>query len=74
MQKCVGEQTLTNLEPFYKSMVLYVMAGLCALIFTLAPSYFADLRRTGHLLTMTILFTHTAGLSCRMVLEGRHAV
>jgi hypothetical protein len=40
-------------------MVLYVMAGLCARIFTLAPSYFADLRRTGHLLTMTILFTHT---------------
>jgi ABC-type transport system involved in cytochrome c biogenesis permease subunit len=74
LQKCVREQTFTHLEPFYKSMVLYVMAGLCALIFTLAPASFAGLRRTGHLLTITTLFVHTAGLVYRMILEGRPPV
>ena len=74
LKKSQREQTFTHLEPFYKSMVLYVLAGLCALIFTLAPSTFASLRRTGYLLTIVTLLIHTAGLIYRMVLEGRPPV
>jgi ABC-type transport system involved in cytochrome c biogenesis permease subunit len=74
LKKCQREQTFSHLEPFYKSMVLYVLAGLCALVFTLAPSTFASLRRTGHLLTVVTLLIHTAGLIYRMVLEGRPPV
>lgn len=68
------EQVFNHLEPFYKATVLYVLAGLCVLVFTLAPGRLEWLRETGRLLTLTTLLVHSAGLIYRMVLEGRPPV
>lgn len=74
LKKCASEQLFSNLEPFYKATILYVLIGLCVMIFTLAPARFAGLRETAHLLTLVTLLLHTAGLIFRMVLEGRPPV
>jgi ABC-type transport system involved in cytochrome c biogenesis permease subunit len=74
LKKCASEQLFSNLEPFYKATVLYVLIGLCVMIFTLAPARFTVLRETAHRLTVATLLLHTAGLIFRMVLEGRPPV
>jgi ABC-type transport system involved in cytochrome c biogenesis permease subunit len=74
LKKGEREQVFNHLEPFYKSTVLYVLAGLCVLVFTLAPGRLDWLRETGRLLTLTTLLLHSAGLVYRMVLEGRPPV
>jgi len=61
-----------HLQAFYKAMVLYVAAFLCACV-----SWFQrneTLRRSGVALTVVALFLHSAGLIYRMVLEGRPPV
>jgi ABC-type transport system involved in cytochrome c biogenesis permease subunit len=72
--KCANEQLFNNLEPFYKATLLYVLIGLCVMIFTLAPGRFAFLRETALRLTLVTLLLHTSGLIFRMVLEGRPPV
>jgi ABC-type transport system involved in cytochrome c biogenesis permease subunit len=74
VRKGEREQAFNHLEPFYKAMVLYVLAGLCALAFTVAPARLGWLHQTARLLTWVTLVLHTAGLIYRMVLEGRPPV
>lgn len=74
LKKCSREQVFNHLEPFYKAIVLYVLAGLCVLIFTLAPERLAFLRETARWLTVATLLVHSSGLVYRMVLEGRPPV
>jgi ABC-type transport system involved in cytochrome c biogenesis permease subunit len=73
-KKCAREQVFNHLEPFYKAVVLYVLIGLCVMVFTLAPARFDFLRDTAHSLTLVTLLLHSAGLIFRMVLEGRPPV
>ncbi|RFC45615.1 MAG: permease component [Verrucomicrobia bacterium] len=74
LNKGKREQVFNHLAPFYKALVLYVVAGLCVLVFTLAPGRLAVLLETGRLLTLMTLFVHSSGLIYRMVLEGRPPV
>ncbi len=74
LKKSAREQVFNHLEPFYKATVLYVLAGLCVMVFTLAPGRFGGLLETARLLTWVTLLLHTAGLVYRMVLEGRPPV
>ncbi len=67
-----SEHFFNRLQAFYKSMVLYVAALVCAFI-----SWFnrnETLRRTAVALTAVALVLHTTGLIYRMVLEGRPPV
>jgi len=74
LKKTRSEQRFNAFAPFYKSMTLYVIAGLCALVFWVAPSRFEWLRRSAVWLTVLALLIHTAGLIFRMTLEGRPPV
>ncbi|MEI6712229.1 MAG: cytochrome c biogenesis protein CcsA [Verrucomicrobiota bacterium] len=74
LKKGAREQQFNHLEPFYKSMVLYVLAGICVLVYMLVPSQFSGLRDTAHWLMLVAFVVHTAGLIYRMVLEGRPPV
>ena len=74
LAKCGREQLFNHLEPFYKCIILYVTAGLCVMIFTLAPEKLRMLRDTARLLLFMTLAVHSAGLIYRMVLEGRPPV
>jgi ABC-type transport system involved in cytochrome c biogenesis permease subunit len=74
LQKCGNEQLFNHLEPFYKATLLYVLIGLCVMVFTLAPARFAPLRDLAQRLTLVTLLLHTAGLVFRMALEGRPPV
>jgi len=74
LAKCGREQLFNHLEPFYKCIILYVIAGLCVMIFTLAPGKLGMLRETARLLLLMTLAVHSAGLIYRMVLEGRPPV
>ncbi len=74
LAKCGREQLFNHLEPFYKCIILYVTAGLCVMIFTLAPEKLGWLRDTARLLLFMTLAVHSAGLIYRMVLEGRPPV
>jgi len=74
LNKCKREQVFNHLAPFYKAVVLYVLAGLCVLVYTLAPGRLSVLRETARLLTLCTLLLHSSGLIYRMVLEGRPPV
>ena len=66
------EALYNHVQAFYKAMVLYIAAFLCACI-----SWFhrnETLRRSGVALTVVALLVHTAGLVYRMILEGRPPV
>ncbi len=72
--KGAREQQFNHWAPFYKSLVLYVVAGLCVLLYMVAPGTFGALRTTGQYVTVVALCVHTAGLIYRMALEGRPPV
>lgn len=74
LAKGAREQLFNHLEPFYKCIILYITAGLCVMIFTLAPGKLGMLRDTARLLLLMTLALHSAGLIYRMVLEGRPPV
>lgn len=74
LAKCAREQRFNNLEPFYKALTLYVLAGLLVLPYMMAPSGLAGFRLTAHWLMFLALIVHTAGLLYRMTLEGRPPV
>ena len=73
LKKCANEQFFNFFEPFYKAMILYVVAGLGALAFWVNPGW-ETLRRTAVRLVLLALAVHTAGLLFRMILEGRPPV
>ena len=72
LRKADQEFFFSTLEPFYKAMVIYVLALVLALLswFTLADW----LRRSAFYLVMLAWVIHTFGLVFRMYLEGRPPV
>ncbi len=70
--KAGREELFNRMEPFYKAMVMYVLAGLlaCASWFNLSES----LRRSAVWLILLAMVIHTMGLIFRMWLEGRPPV
>ncbi|MCC7376680.1 MAG: cytochrome c biogenesis protein CcsA [Verrucomicrobiales bacterium] len=67
-----NEHFYNRLQAFYRSMVLYVGALLCAFISWINRN--ETLRRTAVGLTLVALVLHTGGLIFRMALEGRPPV
>ncbi len=72
LSKGASEHLYNHLQLFYKAMVLYVAAFLCAAISWFHRS--EPLRRTGWMLTWIALIVHTGGVIYRMALEGRPPV
>jgi ABC-type transport system involved in cytochrome c biogenesis permease subunit len=68
-----GQEFFFNqIEPFYKSMVIYVAALLLGCIFWINLS--EPVRRTGFALLVLAFVIHSLGLGFRMYLEGRPPV
>ena len=73
LAKAGNEHRFNIVEPFYKSLVLYVTAFMIALLYWAMPG--AEwLRRGAIACTLVALAVHSAGLIARMVLEGRPPV
>src|SRR6185369_10884916 len=72
LSKTSHEVWFNRMEPFYKAMVLYVLAGLLAGLFWFNLS--ETLRRSAVWLIGLAFVIHTTGLIYRMVLEGRPPV
>lgn len=72
MRKADLEYTYNFVSPFYKSMVIYLIAFLFACISwaNMSPS----MNRTAFYLIILAAIIHTAGVITRMVLEGRPPV
>ena len=73
-RKGAQESFFNHFEPFYKCMVIYVLAGLLACIAWLNVSKWSSLTRTAFHLTQLAFVVHTFGLVMRMALEGRPPV
>jgi ABC-type transport system involved in cytochrome c biogenesis permease subunit len=68
-----GQEFFFNqIEPFYKSMVIYVAALLLGCMFWINLS--EPVRRTGFALLVLAFLIHSLGLGFRMYLEGRPPV
>ncbi len=67
-----AEFRLSQLQPFYKAMVIYVAALLLGCVFWLNWSDWV--RRSAFALLLLAFVVHTVGLVSRMVLEGRPPV
>jgi ABC-type transport system involved in cytochrome c biogenesis permease subunit len=66
------ERLFNRYEPFYKSLVLYVL--VCLLIFVSFLKWPTDLRRAAFGLLVLAFVLHTGGLFARVVLQGRPPV
>jgi len=73
-KKGARESFFNFLEPFYKCMVIYVLAGLLACIAWLNLAKWTWLTQTAFRLTQLAFVVHTFGLLMRMFLEGRPPV
>jgi ABC-type transport system involved in cytochrome c biogenesis permease subunit len=72
LKKGSQEFFFNQIEPFYKSMVIYVAALLLGCIFWINLS--EPVRRTGFALLVLAFVIHSLGLGFRMFLEGRPPV
>ncbi len=72
LKKGSQEYFFNQIEPFYKSMVIYVAALLLGCIFWINLS--EPVRRTGFALLVLAFVIHSLGLGFRMYLEGRPPV
>jgi ABC-type transport system involved in cytochrome c biogenesis permease subunit len=72
LNKGEREFFFNQIEPFYKSMVIYVAAVVLGCIFWIKLS--EPVRRTGFALLVVAFVIHTIGLGFRMYLEGRPPV
>ncbi|MGA2176479.1 MAG: cytochrome c biogenesis protein CcsA [Verrucomicrobiota bacterium] len=72
LQKGGQEFFFNQIEPFYKSMVIYIAALLLGCVFWINLS--EPLRRTGLALLILAFVIHSIGLGFRMYLEGRPPV
>jgi hypothetical protein len=71
--KKAGQEFFFNqIEPFYKSMVIYIAAVILGCVFWINLS--EPVRRTGFALLALAFVIHTVGLGFRMYLEGRPPV
>ena len=72
LKKGIQESFFNRVEPFYKSMIIYVVALLFGCAFWLnSPDW---VRRSGYFLLALAFIVHTFGLGFRMYLEGRPPV
>jgi cytochrome c-type biogenesis protein CcsB len=74
LTKARAEQYFNFIEPFYKAMVIYVVAFLLVLAYWFRPGEWEWLRVTAVGLAILALTVHTEGLLFRMILEGRPPV
>jgi ABC-type transport system involved in cytochrome c biogenesis permease subunit/predicted secreted protein len=72
LAKGTREFFFNQIEPFYKSMVIYVAAVLLGCVFWI--NFSEPARRTGFALLVLAFIIHTVGLGFRMYLEGRPPV
>jgi ABC-type transport system involved in cytochrome c biogenesis permease subunit len=72
LQKGSREFFFNQIEPFYKSMVIYIAALLLGCVFWINLS--EPLRRAGLALLILAFVIHSIGLGFRMYLEGRPPV
>jgi ABC-type transport system involved in cytochrome c biogenesis permease subunit len=72
LNKGEREFFVNQIEPFYKSTVIYVAAVLLGCVFWINLS--EPMRRTGFALLVLAFVIHTIGLGFRMYLEGRPPV
>jgi len=72
LKKGSQEYFFNQIEPFYKSMVIYVAALLLGCAFWINLS--EPVRRTGFALLVLAFVIHSLGLGFRMYLEGRPPV
>src|SRR6185369_7826423 len=62
----------SNFEPFYKAMVIYILALVAALIYLLFTAEW--LRKSAFYWVLLALVIHTIGIAFRVYLEGRPPV
>ncbi len=74
LKKARQEQFFNFVEPFYKSMILFVCGFLFVLGYWLKPESWGWMRRAAVGVVLLALAVHTAGLLCRMFLQGRPPV
>jgi ABC-type transport system involved in cytochrome c biogenesis permease subunit len=74
VKKAAREQRFNHIEPFYKGMILCVIAFLLALMYWVSPTRFAWARRAAVWLMVLTLILHASGQIFRMVQEGRPPV
>jgi cytochrome c-type biogenesis protein CcsB len=72
LRKASSEVFFNRMQPFYNAMVIYILAGICAMIFWF--NFSETLRRTAVWLIGLAFVIHTTGLVFRMALEGRPPV
>jgi cytochrome c-type biogenesis protein CcsB len=72
MRKAGQEFFFNTLQPFYKALVIYVVALLLACFYLLTASEWV--RKSAFYLVLLALVIHTFGLVFRMYLEGRPPV
>jgi ABC-type transport system involved in cytochrome c biogenesis permease subunit len=72
LKKSGQEFFFNQIEPFYKSMVIYVAAVILGCVFWI--NWSAPVRRTAFALLALAFVIHTVGLGYRMYLEGRPPV
>jgi ABC-type transport system involved in cytochrome c biogenesis permease subunit len=72
LKKGTQEFFFNQIEPFYKSMIIYVAAMLLGCAFWINLS--EPVRRTGFALLVLAFVIHSLGLGFRMYLEGRPPV
>jgi ABC-type transport system involved in cytochrome c biogenesis permease subunit len=72
LKKGDQEFFFNQIEPFYKSMVIYIAAVILGCVFWINLS--EPVRRAGFALLLLAFVIHTVGLGFRMYLEGRPPV
>jgi cytochrome c-type biogenesis protein CcsB len=72
LHKAGSEVFFNRMQPFYNAMIIYILAGVLAMIFWFTFS--ETTRRTALWLVLLALVIHTTGLIFRMALEGRPPV
>ncbi|HXF09466.1 MAG TPA: cytochrome c biogenesis protein CcsA [Desulfuromonadaceae bacterium] len=72
LHKASLEFFFSNFEPFYKAMVIYILALVAALIYLLFPAEW--LRKSAFYWVLLALVIHTIGIAFRVYLEGRPPV
>jgi ABC-type transport system involved in cytochrome c biogenesis permease subunit len=72
LKKGSQEFFFSQIEPFYKSMIIYVVAMLLGCVFWI--NLWEPVRRTGFALLVLAFLIHSLGLGFRMYLEGRPPV
>jgi ABC-type transport system involved in cytochrome c biogenesis permease subunit len=74
LKEAKQEQFFNDLQAFYKAMLVFICAFLCAVVFWFRPLEWEWLRRTAVWLAMLGVAVTTIGIIFRMVLIGRPPV